>query len=111
MASYDNKGQEDNELEEKELKERANRIRAQMGVIGKLYNIVVHVRALANRTEEIRKHIGRTIPLDNRMRWNSWFYMLQVSLNDGVRPGLQQYIEKYHKEGLIDRRDLLSTED
>lgn len=50
-----------------------------MGPLGKLHNIVVHIRSSASRTREFKCLAGRMIPLDNRTRWNSWYQMLVVA--------------------------------
>jgi hypothetical protein len=42
-----------------------------MGPLGQAHNIIVYIRGLASRTEEFRKLVGRMIPMDNRIRWNS----------------------------------------
>lgn len=50
-----------------------------MGPLGKLHNIIVHIRNSANHTKEFKALAGRLIPLDNRTRWNSWYLMLVVA--------------------------------
>jgi hypothetical protein len=35
------------------------------------------------------------IPLNNCMRWNSWFIMLNIALEDQVKALIQLYIENY----------------
>ncbi len=50
-----------------------------LGPIGKLHNIVVHIRSSPGRTKEFKDLAGRLIPLDNRTRWNSWYQMLLVA--------------------------------
>ena len=50
-----------------------------MGPLGKLHNIIVHIRSSANHTKEFKALAGRLIPLDNRTRWNSWYLMLVVA--------------------------------
>ena len=42
-----------------------------MGQLGKLHNIVVHIRRSAGRTKEFKDLAKRIIPLDNRTKWNS----------------------------------------
>jgi hypothetical protein len=84
IASYENEnGNEDlddhhddndaqpEELSEKERKERELKFRAVYGVLGKLHNVVVHIRASPGRTKQFEQRAGRRIPLDNRTRWNS----------------------------------------
>ena len=39
-----------------------------MGPLGKLYNIVVHIRNSADRTKEFKNLAERIIPLNNRIR-------------------------------------------
>ena len=73
MESYDKEDESGEELDDKRQKERANSIRAKMGVMGKIHNLVIHIRASPNRTNEFEALFGRSIPLDNRIRWNSWF--------------------------------------
>jgi hypothetical protein len=51
-----------------------------IGVLGKLYNIVIYIRSSIGRMKDIKAFAGRRIPLNNRTRWNSWFYMLDVAL-------------------------------
>ncbi len=111
MESYDKRAIEGEELDEKQKKELDAFVRSKMGVLGKLHNIVIHIRASANRTQEFIKLANRTIPLDNRTRWNSWFMMLKVALHDTVKPALQQYIKKHLKEGSIDKKDILSMDE
>jgi hypothetical protein len=73
MESYDKEDESGEELDNKRQKERANSIRAKMGVMGKIHNLVIHIRASPNRTNEFKALSERLIPLDNRTRWNSWF--------------------------------------
>jgi len=42
-----------------------------MGLLSKLYNVIVHFYALASRTKEFETLVGRRVPLNNHMRWNS----------------------------------------
>jgi hypothetical protein len=94
---------------EARLAERGKKIRSLMGPLGKLHNIVVHIRASANRTTWFVSKAGRCIPLDNRTRWNSWFHMLSVALNDKLRHGLMLYEEQYQQN--IAKEDHLTTDD
>lgn len=88
---------------------RGEKIRELMGPLGKLHNNVVHIRSSANRTTWFKTKAGKVIPLDNRTRWNSWFHMLSVALQDQVKAGLQLYIEHYEKD--IPTADILTTND
>ena len=73
-----------------------------MGPMGKLHNIVIHIRKSANCTIWFKDRAGKIIPLNNRTRWNSWFTMLNVALEDGVRGALQLYIKHYANNILED---------
>jgi len=44
-----------------------------IGPLGKLYNIIIYIRSSAGRIKEFKDLAERIIPLDNRIRWNSWF--------------------------------------
>ncbi len=94
------------ELALDEKRERGKNIRNIMGPIGKLRNYIVHIRSSANRTTWFIERAGKMVPLNNRTRWNSWFLMLCVALEDKVKAGLQLYVEHY-KDDLKD--DILST--
>ena len=77
-----------------------------MGPLGKLHNIVVHIRNSAGRTKEFKDLAGRMIPLDNRTRWNSWFQMLAVADQKAVA------IDTYSKNHFATlQADYLSPED
>ena len=56
--------------------------------MGKLYNYIVYIHSLANRTTWFIKRASKIVPLNNCMRWNSWFPMLYVALEDKVKAGL-----------------------
>jgi len=76
LALYDeNEG--DTELEDEQ--EGRDTIQG-IGPLGKLHNIVVHIRGSPGRTRQFKELAGRLIPLDNRTRWNSWYSMVQVAL-------------------------------
>ena len=75
--------------------ERDKNIQDIMGPMGKLHNNVVHIRKSANHTTQFKDRAGKIIPLNNRARWNSWFTMLNVALEDKVKARLQLYVEHY----------------
>jgi hypothetical protein len=77
-----------------------------MGPLGKLHNIVVHIRSSAGRTKEFKDLAGRIIPLDNRTRWNSWFQMLTVA--DQKAGAIDTYTKNYFATL---QADYLSPED
>jgi hypothetical protein len=73
MESYDQAGLEEEDEGEKFSRERATKFRTKMGVMGKVHNIVVHIRASPQRIAQFKAVAGKMIPLDNRTRWNSWY--------------------------------------
>jgi len=82
-----------------------------MGVIGKIYNLVVYICALLNHINEFKALFGKLIPLGNYIRWNNWFYMLYVILKTEVFNMLWNYTEVYINKGIIDKRDELTPFD
>jgi hypothetical protein len=95
--------------QEQSVDEINQKVRDVMGPMGKLHNIVAHIRKSANRTTWFKNRAGKIIPLDNRTRWNSWFTMLNVALEDKVKAIIQQYIEHYQE--VISKDDILDTSD
>jgi len=63
-----------------------------MGVLGKFHNIIMHIRSSAVYTKLFKSYAGRRILLDNRTRWNSWFYILIVALK--YRSVVDKYVEE-----------------
>jgi len=59
-----------------------------MGPMGKLYNLIIYIRKLANRIIWFKERALKIIPLNNRIRWNSWYNMLSVALEDRVKARL-----------------------
>ena len=98
IASYNKNKLSNKQQDEKKAKERQSRIQAQIGVIGKLYNFVIYICAFASCTREFVTSTKRRILFDNRTRWNSWFLMLCVALEDKVKAGLQLYVERYEDD-------------
>jgi hypothetical protein len=50
-----------------------------LGPLGKLHNIIVHIRGSPSRTAEFLHLASRMIPFDNHTRWNSWYLSLVVA--------------------------------
>jgi len=76
-----------------------------IGPLGRLHNIVIHIRNSPSRTKEFKDLAKRTIPLDNRTRWNSWYTMLLAS--DEASGALDTY-SKNHFDVL--KNDYLSPD-
>jgi hypothetical protein len=81
------------------------RVRQQMSSLGKLHNIVVHIRRSAGRTKAFKAQAGVRIPLDNRTRWNSWYNMLQEAVQH------EKSIDFYLKGQPDLKLDVLKTKD
>ncbi len=60
-------------------KKKEEEVVSALGPLQKLHDIVVHICGSAGRTTQFKSLAGRLIPLDNRIRWNSWYTMLQVA--------------------------------
>jgi hypothetical protein len=92
LESYDNEDAtgEKGDEEAKKIKFRL------MGPLGKMHNIVVHIRGSTARIADFLELAGRLIPLDNRTRWNSWYQMLLVAL--ALRAAIEKYCQTYESD-------------
>jgi hypothetical protein len=98
-------GDKEEDEDETEISKRQQQFRL-LGPLGKLHNIVIHTRGSSSRTDRFKQLAKRMIPLDNRTRWNSWYYMLDVALQQEVA------IDAYTKEHLPTlTKDYLLPED
>ena len=62
------------------------------GPLGKLHNITVHIVCSPQRIEKFKSYSkGRILPIDNSIRWNSWFHMLDVALKEDIRLAIVVY--------------------
>ena len=71
-----------------------------LGLLGKLHNIIIHIRSSPQRTKEFSDQAGRRIPLDNRTRWNSWYQMLHAIFQEqeddmDLQSILDRYVQKH----------------
>lgn len=78
----------------------------QMGPLGKIHNIAVHIRADDYRYNLFRRRAGKILGLDNDTRWNSWFLLLDTALNKEEH--IKWYQDKYY-DALVD--DYLTPQD
>ena len=78
----------------------------QMGPLGKVHNIAIHIRANDYRYNQFKKRAGRVLALDNDTRWNSWFLLLNVTLEK--QEHVKWYQDKYYdslKESYLTPQD------
>ncbi len=85
LKSYDKQDQS-RELIDKEARRIKFRL---LGPLSQGHNIVVYIRGSLGRIAEFRDLAIRIIPIDNCIRWNSWFLILVVLLD--VRPVVEKY--------------------
>jgi len=71
---YKEKGKD---LDLKEEKEKDN-IFWNLSALRKLYNITIYTHSLASYIREFKSLTGRRIPLNNYIRWNSWYFILSI---------------------------------
>lgn len=95
IESYELGDVREKESSEKDQKEEEEAFRA-IGLLGKLHNIVVHIRRSPTRTREFEDLAQRRIPLDNRTRWNSWYQMLSVAIT--LASAIDSYTKKHFHE-------------
>jgi hypothetical protein len=112
LDSYDYEEERGNQLDDSQQEQKKNKIRAILGPLGKLHNIVVHIRSSPNRTKQFVDTLNAKvrIPLDNRTRWNSWYKMLSVvfSKDNPLELILSRYVQ-YHVDKLS--YDIISTQE
>ncbi|KAF2176876.1 hypothetical protein K469DRAFT_529675, partial [Zopfia rhizophila CBS 207.26] len=52
----------------------------EFSVLGKLHNLCIHSRSSTNIHNNFKAKIGRELPRDNDIRWNSWFRLIDVAI-------------------------------
>ena len=57
---------------------------------------MVYIRSSSVYIARFKELVGRIIPIDNCIRWNSWSNMLIVLLN--LRPAVKKYYGDYKEE-------------
>lgn len=94
------------EEEKKELELEPTISFRNLGPLGKLHNIVVHIRGSPARITQFKELAGRMIPLDNSTRWNSWYEMVNVAIEK------ESAIDTYSKTWFEDLKlDFLSPQE
>jgi len=102
LEAYD---QQEKEREDVDISAQQQVVREQMSSLGKLHNIVAHIRRSGGRTKEFETEAGGRIPLDNRTRWNSWYMMLERAIS------YEKSIDFYLKNHPELRADILKPKD
>ncbi|KJZ67921.1 hypothetical protein HIM_12690 [Hirsutella minnesotensis 3608] len=79
----------------------------EIGPLGKLHNIAVHIRSSEARYKTFRDFgASKTLGLDNDTRWNSWYKLIERAVE------LEMHVDRYTKEFHDSlRNDHLSPED
>ena len=78
----------------------------EMGALGKVHNTALHIRADNFRYNQFKKRAGRVLPLDNDTRWNSWFHLLNVTLEK------QDHVKWYQEKNYDTlKNDFLTIDD
>lgn len=80
----------------------------EIGTLGKVHNLIVHIRASEARYNEFKALAGRSVPLDNDTRWNSWFTVLEAIKDEKVQTAIDMYSRNWYREV---KDDYLSPED
>jgi len=92
LESYDDEEQR-GDIRDEEAKRTKFRL---MGPLGKMHNILIHIRGSTARIAEFLELAGRLILLDNCTRWNSWYMMLLVAL--ALRAAIEKYCQNHESE-------------
>jgi len=67
-----------------------------MGPLGQLHNLVVFIRSSTTRYQDFKAKAGRSIPLDNDTRWNSWWLMIHVALRK--KTAIMEFVDDNYAE-------------
>jgi hypothetical protein len=102
LESYDNQDKNRDVTDEKARRARFRLLRP----LGQGHNIVAYIHRSPARIKVFKELAERMIPIDNRMRWNSWHLMLLVMLD--LKSQVKKYCDLY--KGKL-QRDLLSHKD
>jgi len=78
LNSYKREEREGSVLSNAEEKSRI--FQSQFSVLRKLHNIIIHSQSSPHHTKRLKEILGRSIPLDNYIRWNSWYQILHIAL-------------------------------
>ncbi|KAJ0131469.1 Indoleamine 2,3-dioxygenase, partial [Fusarium oxysporum f. sp. albedinis] len=63
-------------------------------VLGKLHNLCIYSRSSTSIYNDFKAEIGRALPRDNDTRWNSWFHLIDVAIEN--RAKFMHWIQENH---------------
>ncbi|KAI8416734.1 hypothetical protein FOFC_03047 [Fusarium oxysporum] len=66
----------------------------EFSVLGKLHNLCIYSRSSTSIYNDFKAEIGRALPRDNDTRWNSWFRLIDVAIEN--RAKFMDWIQENH---------------
>ena len=79
---------DENLVIDKKLAQRMKEAKAasqrEIGTLGKVHNLIIYIRSSESRWNKFKALCGRSIPIDNDTRQNSWFIVLDVIKQEKV---------------------------
>ncbi|KAG7403893.1 putative AC transposase [Fusarium oxysporum f. sp. raphani] len=66
----------------------------EFSVLGKLHNLCIYSRSSTRIYNDFKAEIGRALPRDNDTRWNSWFRLIDVAIEN--RAKFMDWIQENH---------------
>jgi hypothetical protein len=66
----------------------------EFSVLGKLHNLCIYSRSSTSIYNDFKAEIGRALPRDNNTRWNSWFRLIDVAIEN--RAKFMDWIQENH---------------
>ncbi|KAG7001541.1 putative AC transposase [Fusarium oxysporum f. sp. conglutinans] len=66
----------------------------EFSVLGKLHNLCISSRSSTSIYNDFKAEIGRALPRDNDTRWNSWFRLIDVAIEN--RAKFMDWIQENH---------------
>ena len=70
----------------------------EIGILGRVYNLIIHIRVLEARWNKFKTLTGQLIPLDNDTQWNLWYTVLEAIKSEKVWMVIDMYCRNWYKE-------------
>lgn len=67
-----------------------------IGPLDKIHNIIIYIRGSTARITKFLELVKRKILLNNRIRWNSWYLILIITLEK--RAAINEYIQNHESD-------------